>query len=111
MLIVAALYHFTPFPDPQALKAPLARIACANGVRGTLLLAREGINGTIAGTREGIDAVLAQPKMPNSVIGSGEACQCEDHFKAAHPDTDWEAALIHSEKIGLGSREYELVKI
>lgn len=58
-----------------------------------------------------IDAVLAQPKMPNSVIGSGEACQCEDHFKAAHPDTDWEAALIHSEKIGLGSREYELVKI
>lgn len=58
-----------------------------------------------------IDAVLAQPKMPNSVIGSSEACQCEDHFKAAHPDTDWEAALIHSEKIGLGSREYELVKI
>ena len=58
-----------------------------------------------------IDAVLAQPKMPNSVIGSGEACKCEDHFKAAHPDTDWEAALIHSEKIGLGSREYELVKI
>ena len=32
-----------------------------------------------------VDAVLAQPKMPNSVIGSGEACQCEDHFKAAHP--------------------------
>ena len=58
-----------------------------------------------------IDAVLDQPKMPNSVIGSSEACQCEDHFKAAHPDTDWEAALIHSEKIGLGSREYELVKI
>ena len=59
MLIVAALYHFTPFPDPQALKAPLARIACANGVRGTLLLAREGINGTIAGPRAGINAVLA----------------------------------------------------
>ena len=58
-----------------------------------------------------IDAVLAQPKMPNSVIGSGEACKCEDYFKAAHPDTDWESALIHSEKIGLGSREYELVKI
>ncbi len=50
--------------------------------------------------------MLAQPKMPNSVI-----CKCEDYFKAAHPDTDWEAALIHSEKIGLGDREYELVKI
>ena len=59
MLTVAALYHFTRFPDPEALKAPLARIACANGVRGTLLLAPEGINGTIAGTRDGIDAVLA----------------------------------------------------
>ena len=59
MLIVAALYHFTPFPDPEALKAPLAKLACANGVRGTLLLAREGINGTIAGTRTGIDALLA----------------------------------------------------
>lgn len=59
MLTVAALYHFTPFPDPQALKAPLAKCACSNGVRGTLLLAPEGINGTIAGTREGVDAVLA----------------------------------------------------
>lgn len=59
MLTVAALYHFTRFEDPAALKGPLARIACANGVRGTLLLAPEGINGTIAGTRDGIDAVLA----------------------------------------------------
>ncbi|WBU56713.1 rhodanese-related sulfurtransferase [Paracoccus sediminicola] len=59
MLIVAALYHFTPFPEPQALKAPLARIACGQGVRGTLLLAPEGINGTIAGTRQGIDAVIS----------------------------------------------------
>ncbi len=59
MLIVAALYHFTPFPDPEAIKAPLAKLACGQGVKGTLLLAREGINGTIAGTRDGIDAVLA----------------------------------------------------
>lgn len=59
MLTVAALYHFTRFPDPAALKAPLAKCACAHGVRGTLLLAPEGINGTIAGTRAGIDAVLA----------------------------------------------------
>ncbi|TKW66515.1 MAG: rhodanese-related sulfurtransferase [Paracoccus denitrificans] len=59
MLTVAALYHFTPFPDPDAIKAPLAKLACSHGVKGTLLLAREGINGTIAGTRQGIDAVLA----------------------------------------------------
>ncbi|MBD3677607.1 MAG: rhodanese-related sulfurtransferase [Rhodobacteraceae bacterium] len=59
MLTVAALYHFTPFEDPAALKPGLARVACENGVKGSLLLAREGINGTIAGTRAGIDAVLS----------------------------------------------------
>ncbi len=59
MFTVAALYKFTPFPDPAALKPALAELACAEGVKGTLLLAREGINGTIAGSREGIDAVLA----------------------------------------------------
>lgn len=58
-----------------------------------------------------IDAVLASPKCPTPSSAAARPAQCEDHFKAAHPDTDWEAALIHSEKIGLGSREYELVKI
>ena len=36
MLTVAALYHFTRFPDPAALKPPLARLCCTLGVRGTL---------------------------------------------------------------------------
>lgn len=58
MLIVAALYRFTPFPDPAALRAPLLAACEAAGVRGSLILAREGINGTIAGTREGVDAAL-----------------------------------------------------
>ena len=59
MYTVAALYHFTRFDDPVALKDPLLALAKSQGVRGTLLLAREGINGTIAGPRAGIDAVLA----------------------------------------------------
>ena len=59
MHIVAALYHFTRFDDPAAIKPALARLCCGQGVTGTLLLAREGINGTIAGSRAGIDAVLA----------------------------------------------------
>ena len=62
MFTVAALYKFTAFPDPAALKAPLASACCQQGVKGTLLLANEGINGTIAGTRKGIDAVLAHIK-------------------------------------------------
>ncbi len=59
MFTVAALYKFTPFADPAALRGPLLATCDGQGVRGTLLLAREGINGTIAGTRAGIDAVLA----------------------------------------------------
>jgi UPF0176 protein len=59
MLTVAALYHFTRFPDPAALKPALLALCQAQGVKGSLLLAGEGINGTIAGTRAGIDAVLA----------------------------------------------------
>ncbi|MCB2136836.1 MAG: rhodanese-related sulfurtransferase [Rhodobacteraceae bacterium] len=59
MFTVAALYKFTPFADPAALRGPLLAVSDGEGVRGTLLLAREGINGTIAGNRAGIEAVLA----------------------------------------------------
>ncbi|GAA6201415.1 rhodanese-related sulfurtransferase [Aquicoccus sp. SU-CL01552] len=59
MYTIAALYHFTRFADPAALRSALLDLCLAQGVKGTLLLAREGINGTIAGPRAGIDAVLA----------------------------------------------------
>ncbi|WP_170588369.1 oxygen-dependent tRNA uridine(34) hydroxylase TrhO [Ruegeria arenilitoris] len=59
MYTIAALYHFTRFADPEALRVPLLELCRAQSVKGTLLLAHEGINGTIAGPRAGIDAVLA----------------------------------------------------
>jgi UPF0176 protein len=59
MPIIAALYHFTRFADPAALRGPLVDLCRTEGVKGTLLIAPEGINGTIAGTRAGIDRVLA----------------------------------------------------
>ncbi|WP_170360474.1 oxygen-dependent tRNA uridine(34) hydroxylase TrhO [Ruegeria arenilitoris] len=59
MYTIAALYHFTRFADPDALRAPLLELCRAQSVKGTLLLAHEGINGTIAGPRAGIDAALA----------------------------------------------------
>ncbi len=62
MYRIAALYHFTRFDDPEALKAPLAKLCCAAGVKGTLLLAQEGINGTIAGPKDGISQVLEHIK-------------------------------------------------
>jgi UPF0176 protein len=56
---VAALYQFTRFDDPAAIRGPLLALCVAQRVKGTLLLAREGINGTIAGSDAAIDAVLA----------------------------------------------------
>ena len=58
MYTIAALYHFTRFDDPAALREGLLEATDAHGITGTLLLAREGINGTIAGSRVGIDALL-----------------------------------------------------
>jgi UPF0176 protein len=58
MFTVAALYHFTRFADPAALRGPLLALCSDQGVKGSLLLAQEGVNGTIAGSRAGIDAVL-----------------------------------------------------
>jgi uncharacterized Fe-S center protein len=34
-----------------------------------------------------------------------------DKFKMIHPNTDWLAGLKHAEEIGLGSLEYELIKV
>ncbi|TDX52932.1 DUF362 domain-containing protein [Orenia marismortui] len=35
----------------------------------------------------------------------------KDKFRGVHPEVDWTAQLVHGEKIGLGSRDYELIKI
>lgn len=34
-----------------------------------------------------------------------------DHFHMTHPDTEWKSCLEHAEKMGLGTREYELYTI
>ena len=39
---------------------------------------------------------------------ASESC---DHFTMTHPDTDWIVAIDHGVKLGLGSKEYELIKI
>ncbi len=57
--LVAALYKFARLDDFEALKTPLMARCLAEGVMGTLLLAREGINGTIAGPETGVRNVLA----------------------------------------------------
>ena len=77
--IAAALYKFTPFPDPSVHQAALQNVCTSADVKGTLLLAEEGINGTIAGTRAGIDAVLAH-------IRTLPGCADIEHKESPSPD-------------------------
>ena len=59
-----------------------------------------------------IDAVNDQIPLHGSVADCDEDHQhAHDHFQRIHPDTDWRSCLEHGEKLGLGTRDYELVKI
>ena len=57
-----------------------------------------------------VDAVNAQTPISNSMLGEAEHCH-HDHFTDVSPTTDWRSCLAHAEKIGLGTREYELVTV
>ena len=61
-----------------------------------------------------VDAVNAQTPLHGSAA-DGEAGHVHehehDHFQRIHPDTNWRSCLEHGEKIGIGTREYELIKI
>lgn len=56
------------------------------------------------------DACNAQPVFENSELGHKEHTH-GDHFRDLHPETNWEVCVEHAEKLGLGSREYELIKV
>ena len=38
-------------------------------------------------------------------------CSDSDHFHITHPETNWMVCLDHAEKIGIGSKEYELIEV
>ena len=65
------------------------------------------------------DLVKAAPSLvDNAISDKDQACTCghhhhkgEDKFRLVHPDTNWEAGVEYGEKIGLGTRSYELIKI
>ena len=56
------------------------------------------------------DAVNAQPVIRGTAADTGDHCD-HDHFHRMHPDTSWMSCIEHAEKLGLGTREYELIKI
>ena len=58
------------------------------------------------------DAVNAQPLLPGTAADVREHNHDDhDHFHRVHPDTDWMSCLTHAQKLGLGTMDYELIKI
>ena len=55
-----------------------------------------------------VDLCLAQRPMPGSCL---EGHDGEDYFHLAHDVTRWQDAIEEGVRMGLGSRDYELVKI
>ena len=61
------------------------------------------------------DACNAQQPIPGSLLDermhAHGFCDHHDHFTNTTPESEWKVCLEHAEKLGLGSREYELIEI
>ena len=68
-----------------------------------------------------IDAVQAAAPLPDTEYthmhkkleeaGEPDEDHANDKFHITHPDTDWKSCIDHAEKIGIGTREYELIRV
>jgi len=58
-----------------------------------------------------VDAVNAAPAIAGTVLTDKGYSGSGEKFGHVHPDTDWAATLDHAEKLGLGTRKYELIKV
>lgn len=62
-----------------------------------------------------VDLCNKMPVTPGSILEDNISelghIEGHDHFGMTHPDTEWDSCLEHASKIGLGTREYELVRI
>ncbi|MBQ7801556.1 MAG: DUF362 domain-containing protein [Oscillospiraceae bacterium] len=56
------------------------------------------------------DAVNRQSVISGSVLDELPKPH-NDHFTNSHPETNWRSAVDHAVKLGMGSKEYELIEI
>lgn len=62
-----------------------------------------------------VDACLRQQPLPGSQLYDNMHkegfCDHHDHFENSTPESEYKTCLAHAEKIGVGSREYELIEM
>lgn len=61
------------------------------------------------------DLVNAAEPLPNGQLARNiakdpEGAKGQDYFHLTTPESDWKTCLAHAEKIGLGTREYDLIR-
>ena len=61
------------------------------------------------------DACLKAQPMPNSQLAEQMArqdfCDHHDHFENTTPNSEYKTCLAHAERIGLGTRQYQLIEM
>ncbi|GHU43207.1 4Fe-4S ferredoxin [Spirochaetia bacterium] len=68
----------------------------------------------VALDRACLDAINAAPAIASSILGERDHKHTDhgtDHFIDVHPATNGLTQLTHAEKIGLGTSQYELIKV
>lgn len=62
-----------------------------------------------------VDACLKATPLPNSQLAEAmekeDFCDHHDHFENTTPNSEYTTCLAHAEKIGLGTRDYEIVVV
>ena len=62
-----------------------------------------------------VDMALKQKPFENTQLtdemGKPGASDHGDHFTNSNPASEWKSCLLHAEKIGIGSSDYELIKM
>ena len=62
-----------------------------------------------------VDACLRQQPLPGSQLYDNMHkegfCDHHDHFENSTPESEYKTCLAHAEKIGIGSRDYELIEM
>ena len=61
------------------------------------------------------DACLKAAPIPGSQLAhnmeSPDFVDHHDHFKNSTPESEWRVCLEHAEKIGVGTRKYDLIEL
>jgi uncharacterized protein len=63
----------------------------------------------IAIEQAAVDLINSAQGLPGSRLG--EEISSQDKFRVIHPAVDWSVQIAYGEEIGLGSRDYKLIKV